>query len=557
MPFLDPTYERWLAIAGWSAIVTLWHSTLVALALATWRTWRRAATAPTQYAAGVGAMVVCVALSAATPPLLLTVKANPDGGSSRVAPLSQAPVAPATGSIGVPPAEPVRVNLAQLRSAAPWLGALWILGSALALLRLSGGWLLARRIRLRARPIEGDALGRTLATISAMWRLPSADLLASAHIEAPVVVGHFAPAILVPEPAVRLDAAAMEPLLAHELAHVRRRDYAANVVQSIAEAVLVFSPGVHWIGRRIRDAREYCCDDLVAAQCGPRPYVDALAMLAGLRAAAHARPALSVAGPRLIVRIRRLLQEDTMPPFAAVRVTAIAAVLIVLAVAGRGVVRASAAAVGQPQSRTYSYTTPIDGPVPMGFIATQAGAAVRLRDMTSSEAAYCGVATIENQANVAVTSVRFAAQAMAGGPQGSSLSAVSYVASPRLDVTVAPGATATVGVNLFSLEDLRHTLRTGHPQVMCALMEIRYANGFLWSAPPATAFAPAQVEVARSLVGAPAPVPGAPICHDQNRQAYSEGIVLPIALEPGTFARCHDGAWSQYELPGMQPDPAR
>ena len=32
MPRLDPTFERWLIVAGWSAIVILWHSTIIALA---------------------------------------------------------------------------------------------------------------------------------------------------------------------------------------------------------------------------------------------------------------------------------------------------------------------------------------------------------------------------------------------------------------------------------------------------------------------------------------------------------------------------------------------
>jgi hypothetical protein len=201
-----------------------------------------------------------------------------------------------------------------------------------------------------------------------------------------------------------------------------------------------------------------------------------------------------------------------------------------------------------------TFTAPIEGPVPMGFVHTQRGLAVRLRDMTSSDAAACGVATLENRANVAVSGVRFAAQAMAGGPEGSSLGTVLSTSSPMLDVDILPGATASVLANLVSLEDLRQTIRTGSPQVMCALVEVRYANGSAWTSPPATAFAPTQAEVARTLIGGP-PVPGAPGCRDQEGGEYSEGAIAPIALEPGPrLARCHKGAWVEYQLPPIRPD---
>jgi hypothetical protein len=204
-----------------------------------------------------------------------------------------------------------------------------------------------------------------------------------------------------------------------------------------------------------------------------------------------------------------------------------------------------------------TFTAPIEGPVPMGFIHTQRGLAVRLRDMTSSDAASCGVATLENRANVAVTGVRFAAQAMAGGPEGSSLTSALSTSSPMLDVDVLPGATAIVAANLVSLDDLRQTVRTGSPQVMCAIVEVRYANGSMWTSPPAAVFAPSHAEVARALIGRPS-VSGAAFCRDQDGSEYSEGAIVPIALEPGlTLARCHDGAWGEYALPPMTPDAAR
>jgi bla regulator protein BlaR1 len=57
-------------------------------------------------------------------------------------------------------------------------------------------------------------------------------------------------------------------LLAHELAHIRRHDYLASILQGIAEAVLFYHPAVWWISGQIRAERELCCDDLAVAATG-------------------------------------------------------------------------------------------------------------------------------------------------------------------------------------------------------------------------------------------------------------------------------------------------
>jgi beta-lactamase regulating signal transducer with metallopeptidase domain len=216
--------------------------------------------------------------------------------------------------------------------------------------------------------------------------LPPAALLASAHVDAPVVLGHRAPAILLPWHAARhLDADAMAPLIAHELAHVARSDYAVNLAHSTAEALLIFSPAVHWIADRIREAREYCCDDLVVARCGPRPYADALATLAGLGATPRARPALNVVGPRLIVRIRRLLEEDAMTPVSTARLTALAVVFVLAAVAGSRIVPLSATAVAQGPALAA-------GSIPFAFPPQQDGANVTLRSFVPAADRVCGTA---------------------------------------------------------------------------------------------------------------------------------------------------------------------
>lgn len=58
----------------------------------------------------------------------------------------------------------------------------------------------------------------------------------------------------------------IEAILMHELAHVRRRDYLVNLLQSCMEVVLFFNPAVLWVSQLIKAERENCCDDLVVNQ---------------------------------------------------------------------------------------------------------------------------------------------------------------------------------------------------------------------------------------------------------------------------------------------------
>src|SRR5688572_27568623 len=51
--------------------------------------------------------------------------------------------------------------------------------------------------------------------------------------------------------------------------------------------------------------------------------------------------------------------------------------------------------------------------IPIGFLTSQPGAALRLRDIQRTEGGLCGIAEIENLANVSITGVRFAAFAHA------------------------------------------------------------------------------------------------------------------------------------------------
>jgi beta-lactamase regulating signal transducer with metallopeptidase domain len=88
-------------------------------------------------------------------------------------------------------------------------------------------------------------------------------LLESGVVKVPVVIGVMKPVILLPLGLLaQLPADEIEAILLHELAHIKRRDYFMNLLQSFVETVFFFNPAIMWLSSMIRDERENCCDDI-------------------------------------------------------------------------------------------------------------------------------------------------------------------------------------------------------------------------------------------------------------------------------------------------------
>ena len=131
-----------------------------------------------------------------------------------------------------------------------------------------------------------------------------------------MVLGYLRPVVLMP---VRLltgmPERQIEYILLHELAHIRRHDYAVNLLQTLAEGLLFYHPAVWWISGVIRMERENCCDDVAAGYGDPQEYAATLAALEVYRQTAE-EPALAATGGNLMKRIRRLLKQPEGPTAA-------------------------------------------------------------------------------------------------------------------------------------------------------------------------------------------------------------------------------------------------
>ncbi len=180
------------------------------------------------------------------------------------------------------------------RSAA-WFLCAWLGGVALNLIRLGCGLAAIDRIRRHARRLEGA----------------ESNVLVSADVSVPVVIGVFLPAIVIPQSLLgALTPLDLQRIVRHERAHVCRRDAFFNLIQRFVQAWLFFNPWVHLAARHLCTEREAACDDRVVEEMGnPDAYASCLATVA--RFALARKPPLLTPGAfgsrrALAARIERL-----------------------------------------------------------------------------------------------------------------------------------------------------------------------------------------------------------------------------------------------------------
>lgn len=89
------------------------------------------------------------------------------------------------------------------------------------------------------------------------------SLKESASLVSPSVSGILKPVIFLPLGMLsQLPPDQVEAILLHELAHIRRKDYLFNLVQTFTETVFFFNPFLLWLSALLRTERENCCDEI-------------------------------------------------------------------------------------------------------------------------------------------------------------------------------------------------------------------------------------------------------------------------------------------------------
>jgi len=287
-------------IAGWCFAASLF------LPLFAWALMpllpRCAATRHLVWLALFGVLAVLPLLTFAVPPQILL----PQAGE-------------ATPSIPVAPAAVAVSHGWDLADAILFVVLVWLLGIGFHLARLGLGLFGLHRLRRNSLPFEG------------------ADDVRMAD-EGPLAFGVFRPLILLPHDAAFWRPARLHAVLAHERAHLNRRD---SLSQMLAQFVCAFYwPNLLlWLASRsMRREAEIAADNAVlAAGMRPSDYAAELLQLAGqtLRL-----PALAMAAPSLEARVKSVLSPTHSRDGARA--------LDVFKIAWLGVAAAVALAFGRP-----------------------------------------------------------------------------------------------------------------------------------------------------------------------------------------------------------------
>jgi len=325
---------------GWSLLHFLWQGTLIALATKLALSMLPRRQASLRYAVAVGALALM--------PLMVVVSVVRTSSSSAAPlPRERAPVAApvavaerAPRALVAMPAEPSAtsidaVDTAQIDSGLPssaltpstrpwkqrvdpllpWIVGAWAVGVVALAARLLASYSAVRRLVRAQSESVSESVQALIARLSERLGVRRVVRVCTSSLtRVPAVAGWLRPVILLPASALTgLSCAQLEAVIAHELAHVRRHDYLVNLLQTLVETLLFYHPAVWWLGARIREEREHCCDDLAVAACGSAPeYAQALLSMEALSSS----PELALAFSRgsLVGRIERLLAPSARSP---------------------------------------------------------------------------------------------------------------------------------------------------------------------------------------------------------------------------------------------------
>lgn len=307
---------------GWALLHSLWQGTLIALLIALLlRAFpgKPGSVSQLRYLLACTGLLSLAAVTTLTCVYYLrTYEGLPIHSTSILIPEAQTSTSLMPDAVAPPllnPVESVASTAAPGLMAAvdpylPWIVLAWWVGLLCVSCRLFAGWMTARRLRHHLVTPAPSAVLESVSTLCQTMRISRAvRVLESGLAVTPMIVGWLRPVLLLPTSSLTgLTPQQLQSILAHELAHVMRHDYLANLLQCLIETLLFYHPAVWWLGSVIRQERERCCDDLAVRVTGDRvEYARALLHIAESAPAGPGRMALASQGGDLSSRIRRLL----------------------------------------------------------------------------------------------------------------------------------------------------------------------------------------------------------------------------------------------------------
>jgi TonB family protein len=216
-------------------------------------------------------LLVCLALPLVQPWRSTTIELPPQGmGASVQVPLSGEPMQTSLNfgsSFAATVSGHMRTN---------WVSYAGLVLACGVVLRLA--WLLIGIYRLQKLRRAG-ALAVTAGGYEELAALieAGAEIRRVERLGQPVTFGVLKPAVLLPASFSALPVGVQRAVLAHELWHVRRRDWAWVLLEEAIRAAFWFNPAMWWLISRVQSSREEVVDQLtVQLTNAPKTYLEAL-----------------------------------------------------------------------------------------------------------------------------------------------------------------------------------------------------------------------------------------------------------------------------------------
>jgi beta-lactamase regulating signal transducer with metallopeptidase domain len=248
--------------------LTLKTSLILALGMLAALAWHRRSAAVRHWM--LAATLVCASaaplIERLTPSWTLPARPGTVAARSAAVDVSFAPVA-GSGAAAAPAPDTSASPSPMVRDLiAAAIVPVWLSGAVVHLLVLVIALSRLPRLRSTHAPLEETAISESLDRVSAIFGVRRRIEVVRSHRRAVIVTwGALRPKIVLPADAGDWPRERLDVVLAHEVAHIARGDWAVQTVAEICKAIYWFNP-LFWIAcARLRYESERACDDAVMA----------------------------------------------------------------------------------------------------------------------------------------------------------------------------------------------------------------------------------------------------------------------------------------------------
>ena len=307
---------------------SLWQAALLAMGTWVMLRWLPAREAELRYGLCLAALTLTVMVSAGTWTLtdepssesVVTEVSSSQHGSDGTGAEETLRVWPLT-------AKPVTASEADMASeidrTSTWQSVVviaWLVGVGLMLLRVSLAMHQSMAMTADASSVPEQITQTLEAQCKRLGISRHVAVALSERVDVPGVIGVFWPTLVLPlSLGSGLTPNELQAIIVHELVHIRRHDFAVNLVQMLVESLYFFNPAVWWLSRRVRIEREACVDSAVVRLTGESlEYATLLGKIGRQLVAGGASDALvGLAGRSgegtLLERVKRVVEPGISP----------------------------------------------------------------------------------------------------------------------------------------------------------------------------------------------------------------------------------------------------